>query len=218
MSRNTIYGFLSLIFIGVGVLIFLPLSSTNNIEVYADTNTSESSNYQDVKEMVLGSEEASIEIIEYASFTCPHCRHFHEESFFKLKKDYIDTGKVKFIFREVYFDKYGLWAGMVARCGGSKRYFGLIDLIFNKQDEWTKGDVSEVVKKLEIIGKISGLSETEIQSCLQDNDKARALVESYKENAVKDNIQSTPSLVINGKLYSNMDYNELVEIIENNLN
>ena len=94
----------------------------------------------------------------------------------------------------------------------------ILDLIFNKQDEWTKGDVSEVVKKLEIIGKISGLSETEIQSCLQDNDKARALVESYKENAVKDNIQSTPSLVINGKLYSNMDYNELVEIIENNLN
>lgn len=217
MSRNAIYGLLSFIFIGLGVFIFLPLSSTSNTEVHADTNTAKTSSYVDVEEMVLGSEKAPIEIIEYASFTCPHCRYFHEESFFKLKKDYIESGKVKFIFREVYFDKYGLWAGMVARCGGPKKYFGLIDLIFSKQDEWTKGDISEVVKKLERIGKISGLLETEIKSCMQNNDKARALVESYKENALKDNIQSTPSFVINGKLYSNMDYNELAEIIENNL-
>ena len=218
MSGNKVYGFLSFILIGLGVLIFFPLSSTNNTEVYADTNATDGINHQDVKEMTLGSETAPVEIIEYASLTCPHCRHFHEESFFKLKKDYIDSGKVKFIFREVYFDKYGLWAGMVARGGGSKRYFGLIDLIFNKQDEWTKGDVSEVVKKLERIGKISGLSGAEIQSCMQNNDKARALVESYKKNAVKDNVQSTPSFVVNGKLFSNMDYNELAEIIENNLN
>ena len=218
MSRNKVYGILSFIFIGLGVLIFFSVSSPSNTEVYADTNTTKVSYHQDVQEMTLGSEKASVEIIEYASFTCPHCRNFHEESFLKLKKDYIDSGKVKFIFREVYFDKYGLWAGMVARCGGSERYFGLVDLIFNKQDEWTKGDVSEVVKKLERIGKISGLSEFEVQSCMQNNDKARALVESYKENAVKDNIQSTPSFVINGILYSNMDYNELAEIIENNLN
>ncbi len=96
--------------------------------------------------------------------------------------------------------------------------YGDILAAFNKQDEWTKGDVSEVVKKLERIGKISGLSGAEIQSCMQNNDKARALVESYKKNAVKDNVQSTPSFVVNGKLYSNMDYNELAEIIENNLN
>ena len=107
---------------------------------------------------------------------------------------------------------------MVARCSGSKRYFGLVDLIFKKQDEWTTGDVDEVVAKLERIGKISGLSENQIQTCLQNNTKARALVEKYRENALGDGVKSTPSFIINGKLYSNMDYNELIEIIENNLN
>ena len=168
--------------------------------------------------MVLGNEDAPVVLIEYASFTCPHCRNFHEDSFLKLKKDYIEPGQVKYIFREVYFDKYGLWAAMVARCGGSKKYFGLIDLIFKKQDEWTTGDVDEVVAKLERIGKISGMSENEIQNCMQNNTKARALVEKYRENALKDDIKSTPSFIINGKLYSNMDYDKLTEIIENNLN
>ena len=62
---------------------------------------------------------------------------------------------MKFIFREVYFDKYGLWAGMVARCGGSENYFGLIDMIFERQSEWVTGEVAEVVDKLKRIGKTS---------------------------------------------------------------
>ena len=107
---------------------------------------------------------------------------------------------------------------MVARCGGSEKYFGLIDLIFKKQDEWTTGDVDEVVAKLERIGKVSGMSDNEIQNCMQNNTKARALVEKYRENALKDDIKSTPSFIINGKLYSNMDYDKLTEIIESNLN
>ena len=166
----------------------------------------------------ISTKDAPVELIEYASFTCPHCRTFREDSFLKLKQNYIDSGQVKFIFREVYFDKYGLWAAMVARCSGSERYFGLVDLIFKKQDEWTTGDVDEVVAKLERIGKISGMSENEIQNCMQNNTKAKALVEKYRENALKDDIKSTPSFIINGKLYTNMDYDKLTEIIENNLN
>ena len=217
MVNNKLYSLLASVFISLG-LIILTTSNLNSNGVRAQTLNSNSIESETIDEMVLGNEDAPVVLIEYASFTCPHCRNFHEESFLKLKKDYIEPGQVKYIFREVYFDKYGLWAAMVARCGGSKKYFGLIDLIFKKQDEWTTGDVDEVVAKLERIGKISGMSDNEIQNCMQNNTKARALVEKYRENALKDDIKSTPSFIINGKLYSNMDYDKLTEIIENNLN
>ena len=217
MVNNKLYSLLASVFISLG-LIILTTSNLNSNGVRAQTLNSNSIESETIDEMVLGNEDAPVVLIEYASFTCPHCRNFHEDSFLKLKKDYIEPGLVKYIFREVYFDKYGLWAAMVARCGGSKKYFGLIDLIFKKQDEWTTGDVDEVVAKLERIGKISGMSDSEIQNCMQNNTKARALVEKYRENALKDDIKSTPSFIINGKLYSNMDYDKLTEIIENNLN
>ena len=78
--------------------------------------------------MAIGPADAKVTIVEYASFTCPHCAAFHTNVFKDLKKDYIDTGKVRFEFREVYFDRYGLWASMMARCGGGAvlwhhRYF-----------------------------------------------------------------------------------------------
>ena len=217
MVNNKLYSLLASVFISLG-LIILTTSNLNSNGVRAQTLNSSSIDSETINEMVLGNEDAPVVLIEYASFTCPHCRNFHEDSFLKLKKDYIEPGQVKYIFREVYFDKYGLWAAMVARCGGSKKYFGLIDLIFKKQDEWTTGDVDEVVAKLERIGKISGMSDSEIQNCMQNNTKARALVEKYRENALKDDIKSTPSFIINGKLYSNMDYDKLTEIIESNLN
>ncbi|MGB0634695.1 MAG: DsbA family protein [Paracoccaceae bacterium] len=216
MVNSKLFSFL-MSFIGLGLIILTTLN-LNSTGVSAQTLSSDSIESETIDEMVLGSDDAPVVLIEYASFTCPHCRTFHEDSFLKLKKNYIDSGQVKFIFREVYFDKYGLWAAMVARCSGSERYFGLVDLIFKKQDEWTTGDVDEVVGKLERIGKISGMSENQIQTCLQNNTKARALVEKYRENALEDSIKSTPSFIINGKLYSNMNYNELIEIIENNLN
>ena len=80
-----------------------------------------------VTEMILGDVNAPIEIIEYASMTCPHCANFHSDVYPQLKANYIETGKVKFVFREVYFDKYGMWASMIARCAGPDRFFGVID-------------------------------------------------------------------------------------------
>ena len=171
MVNNKLYSLLASVFISLG-LIILTISNLNSNGVRAQTLNSNSIESETIDEMVLGNEDAPVVLIEYASFTCPHCRNFHEDSFLKLKKDYIEPGLVKYIFREVYFDKYGLWAAMVARCGGSEKYFGLIDLIFKKQDEWTTGDVDEVVAKLERIGKISGMSENEIQNCMQNNSKA----------------------------------------------
>ena len=88
-----------------------------------------------IKDFALGAEDAPVKMVEYASFTCPHCAAFHDTVFKPLKADYIDTGKVRFEFREVYFDRYGLWAAMVARCGGEMRYFGITDILFQTQQD-----------------------------------------------------------------------------------
>ena len=171
-----------------------------------------------IVEMSLGNPEADVTVIEYASFTCPHCADFHADQFKKLKTDYIDTGEINFIYRDVYFDRFGLWASMLARCGGEERFFGLTSVIYDKQKEWIgSGDPVSIANELRKIGKVAGLDEDRIEQCLADQDKAKALVAWYQKNAEEHDVNSTPSLVINGEKYSNMAYDELKAIIDEKL-
>lgn len=168
-----------------------------------------------VVEMALGSEDAPVTVIEYASFTCPHCANFHTSVFEELKENYIDTGKVRFVYREVYFDRLGLWAGMTARCGGPERYFGLTSLLYEQQKEWVgSGNPAEVADNLRRIGRTAGLSNDQLDACLQDGEKAQALVAVYQQNAAADDISATPSFVINGEKYSNMNYRDFSAVLD----
>ncbi|CUH51091.1 DsbA family protein [Shimia marina] len=177
--------------------------------------SSEGAEASEIVEMVMGSDDAPITIIEYASFTCPHCATFHESVLKPLKADYVDTGKVKFIFRDVYFDRFGLWASMVARCGGQERFFGMADYLMETQSEWTRaGDPVAISDALRKAGRLAGLEDDTLQACLQDEDKAKALVAWFQENAAADDISSTPTLIINGEKHSNMSYKDLREILD----
>lgn len=169
-------------------------------------------------EMVQGAEDAPVTIVEYASYTCPHCANFHEGPYKQLKKDYIDTGKVKFIYREVYFDRYSLWASMVARCGGPEKFFGITDLIFAGQSEWSRaGDASSIVDELRKIGRLAGLEDETLEVCLQDGAKAKTLVAWYQEHVKADGIESTPSFIINGKSVENQSYADFSALIDEEL-
>ena len=171
-----------------------------------------------VHEMTLGAEDAPITVVEYASFTCPHCKRFHEDVFSELKVKYIDTGKIKFIIRDVYFDRPGLWGSMLARCGGPEKYFGISDLLYRNQQDWTQGsDASVVFENLRQLGKAAGLKEEEITACFQDQAKAEALVATYRENAARDNISRTPSFVIDGETFLYMDVDEFSTILDDML-
>ncbi|MFY2823105.1 DsbA family protein [Ruegeria sp. MALMAid1280] len=171
-----------------------------------------------IVEMVQGAEDAPVEIIEYASYTCPHCATFHQGAYKQMKKDFIDTGKVKFIYREVYFDRYGLWASMVARCGGPEKFFGISDLIFEGQSEWVKaGGPAEIVDELRKIGRLAGIDNDQLEACLQDGTRAQTLVAWYQENAERDGIQATPSFIVNGKKVDNMSYADFKTLIEEEL-
>ncbi len=168
-----------------------------------------------VEEMVMGDPEAPITVIEYASFTCPHCANFHTGPFQQLKANYIETGKVRFIYREVYFDRVGLWAGMVARCGGPKMYFDISDRIYTQQSSWARGETAfEILANLSRIGLDAGLSEEQVGTCLNDTAKAEALVAVFEQNAAADRIQATPSFVINGELHANMPYAEFADLLD----
>ena len=179
------------------------------------------SNNQDnnkIVSMFLGNKEAPVLIIEYASFTCPHCATFHIEILPKLKADYINSGKVLLEYREVYFDGPGLWAGLLARCQGNQKYFPMIDLIYRKQKDWARGNRDEIINGLLSVGRQSGLTDEKSKMCMEDSTLAEKLIEIFKKNTTIDGISSTPSFVINGELKQNMSYDELKKIIDRTLN
>lgn len=171
-----------------------------------------------VQDMSLGNPDAAVTVIEYASFTCPHCASFHANTFKQLKADYIDTGKINFIYRDVYFDRYGLWAAIVARCGegAENRFFGIADMIYGKQREWASSSNSpqQIVDQLRTIGKTAGLTDAQLDTCFSDGDNAQALYAFYLQNAEEDGITSTPSFIIDGRKYSNMPYDEMKDVID----
>ena len=211
---------LSLFLIFLGFVYFLQFGSENEYRSkfdlpYSVSAEEASEEINPIEEMVQGEEDAPIELIEYASFTCPHCATFHADVYPELKINYIDKGLVKFIYREVYFDKYGMWASMIARCAGSDRFFGMTDQIYRKQSDWARAESDlAIVTQLRKIGLLAGLDESQLNACLQDGLKLRALVEWYSENAKRDEIKSTPTLVINGEKHSNQSYEQLTEILD----
>ncbi|MFL2802932.1 MAG: DsbA family protein [Paracoccaceae bacterium] len=168
--------------------------------------------------MFIGDKEAPVIIIEYASFTCPHCATFHNEVLPKIKTDYINNGKVLLEYREVYFDGPGLWAGLLARCQGSQKYFPMVDLIYKKQKDWASGNRDDIIKGLLSIGRQSGLTDEKSRQCMENSIMAEDLIKIFKKNATEDGISSTPSFIINGELIENMSYEELKKIIDKNLN
>ena len=195
---------------GVAALALGGLLATGELQAQdADIDTS------GVVEMAQGDPDAPVTIIEYASYTCPHCATFHKGVYQQIKENYIDTGKVRMIYREVYFDRYGLWASMVARCGGPEKFFGITDLIYQSQSEWTSaGDANAIVGELRKIGKLAGLEDAQLDACFQDGEKAQTLVAWFQENSEADNVTGTPSFVVNGKKVENMSYEEFAALID----
>ncbi len=163
----------------------------------------------------IGQIDAKVKIVEYLSFTCPHCADFHAEIYPQLKADYIDTGKVRLEYHEVYFDRYGLWAAMMARCGGEMRYMGITDIIFDTQKEWAASDdPNAVVENLKKIGRTAGMDDKTLDACMKDAPMAEALVKHFETNMAADQIEGTPTFIINGTKHANMAYADLKTILD----
>ena len=225
MIRRLSYMFAAFLLVGMSALYVvqtggdLPGISTASAQSSAENSEAAPESTEAIPEfapdMVMGSEDAPVTVIEYASYTCPHCARFHETVLGQLKADYIDTGKVRFVYREVYFDRYGLWAGMLARCGGELRYFGISDLLYKGQSEWIgQGEPGEVLANLRKIGRLAGMDDEQISACMEDKELAQSMVAAFQKNSAADDINSTPSFVINGEKYSNMSYADFRKVLD----
>lgn len=152
-------------------------------------------------ENAMGNADAPVTVVEYASLTCPHCANFHEKFFPDLKKRFIDTGKVRFIFREFPRDELDLFAYMLARCvsnGNKDKYFAFVGTLFEQQEKWV---VRQPLPPLTLIAKQAGFTEESIEACSKDK-KVQEGVEWSGENGSKLGVDSTPTFFLNGTKFS----------------
>jgi protein-disulfide isomerase len=145
-----------------------------------------------------GADNAPVTIVEYASMTCPHCAHFHETTYPEMKKKYIDTGKVRFIFREFPLDALAAAGSMLARCAGKDKYFPMIDTLFSQQKEWV---VQKPLQPMLAIAKQAGFTQETFDQCLANQQMLDGIEASRTRAAQKFNVNSTPTFFINGKIF-----------------
>ena len=147
---------------------------------------------------IQGQADAPVTIVEYASMTCPHCSHFRETTYPEMKKKYIDTGKVRFVFREFPLDPLALAASMLARCAGKDKYFPLIDAFFAQQKDWV---VQKPLQPMFAIAKQAGFTQQTFDQCLANHQLEQGLVGERTRATQKFNVNSTPTFFINGKVF-----------------
>ena len=149
-------------------------------------------------DMALGPANAPVTITEYASMTCPHCAAFNAEVFPKIKSTYIDTGKIRYVFREFPLDIKAAAGSMLARCiakDDAGKYFAVVDMLFKQQSDWVMKNTTETLTR---IGKQAGLSEKAVEDCLKDQALLDKIAADQKYAAEVLKVNSTPTFFING--------------------
>ena len=149
-------------------------------------------------DMALGPKDAPVTVTEYASMTCPHCAAFNEKVFPQIKSEYIDSNKIRYVFREFPLDIKAAAGSMLARCiakDDSGKYFAVIDMLFRQQNDWVLKNTTDTLTR---IGKQAGLSQQAVEDCLKDQALLDKIVadQKYASDVLK--VDSTPTFFING--------------------
>lgn len=161
---------------------------------------------------VLGQESAPVTIIEYASMTCPHCADFHTQTLPKLKEKYIDTGKVKLIFREFPLDPLAAGASILARCAPGDRYFPMIDVLYRLQRNWAAAN--DPVAALQQIARQTGFTQESFDACLRNQSLLDGVTAERDRASQRFGVNSTPTLFINGQVYRGaLSFDEIDKIV-----
>lgn len=148
-------------------------------------------------ETALGDPKAPVTIIEYSSLTCPHCATFHRDTLPKLKESYIDTGKVRFIYRDFPLGRLALAAAVIGRCVDPSRHFAFIDMLYRDQDAWSQS--RDPLAELKVRAQLAGLSDSQFEACLDNKPLIQAVQQRAQEGQQQYGIDSTPSFIVNGK-------------------
>lgn len=165
---------------------------------------------------ILGEENAPVTIVEYASMTCGHCANFHKRTYPDLKADYIDTGKVRFIFREFPLDPVAAGAFMLARCAPADKYFEIVDIMFEQQRAWAFTD--NPYQSMLDFSKQIGFTKESFEECLGNQDLLDAIEAVKNRGANEFGVDSTPTFFINGEKHSGaLSIEEMGKLIDANL-
>lgn len=166
-------------------------------------------------EFVQGNPKAKVVVIEYASLTCPHCAHFAQEEFPKLKAEYIDTGKIKFVFRDFPLDGLATGAALLARCAPNDRGKIMIEMMFKNQNEWMRSE--KPLEPLRGYAQLAGMSSADVDACLK-NEAILKEIQDVQQKAVSlYKVESTPSFFVGEDLVKGNDYETLKKAIDKKL-
>jgi protein-disulfide isomerase len=161
---------------------------------------------------ILGSPDAPITMIEYASLTCPHCAKFHNDILPEIKKNYIDEGLVKLVFRDFPLDRVALHAAQIAHCAPDDSYFRILGVMFSSQEQWATA--ADPAAALEQIGRTGGVAPDALATCVADDGLVQKILTRAQEGKDVYGIQSTPSFIINGRLVTGAQpYEDFDEIL-----
>ena len=167
------------------------------------------------KDFVIGNEDAKITIIEYASLSCSHCADFHVNTLETLKKEYIDTGKVKMVFRDYPFNYPALLGSMVLRCIPENYRYDYMNALFKLQTDWVNKKNKKTIQELYKIMQSGGMTKDEYDACIYNTELENEILQGVMEAQNQFNIKSTPSFIINGKLIEgNKSIKEFRQIID----
>lgn len=243
MKRNTkkVSLIISAIAIAVAVVALLTynLLSKNNSQI-ANSEQSKSNTSEELKrpkilegdaallvkeeasDIILGNKNATITVIEYASLSCPHCAEFYSNGFSKLKADYLDTNKIKFIYRDFPLNQPALAAGMLALCqvddksADAEKYYNFLKVLFRTQESWAY--VDNFNEKLKTIAKLDGMSDEKIDNCMSNKKLQEQILKSRLSAANLLQIESTPTFIVNGELINGYSgYDAIKNLIEKKL-
>lgn len=152
----------------------------------------------------LGDPKAPVTMIEYASLSCPHCAHFSTEIMPEIRKQFVDTGKLKVIFRDFPLNQPAVQAAKLARCAPPERFWGFIDALFRSQKNWAYSE-DAVLPGLAKIAKLGGLSQEQFDACMANQKIEDAVLQQRLDGSKEFTIEATPTFIINGRKMSDIN-------------
>lgn len=155
---------------------------------------------KDYTERVMGNADAPVTIIEYASLTCSHCATFHADVLPQVKRDYIDTGKAKLIYRDFPLDPLAAAAALVSRCVPEQNYFPFLETLFAGQGNWAYSD--DPLKAIQGYARLAGLSGEGLEACLSNEGLFNSIQEVKQNGAEEFGVSGTPTVIVDGKKLS----------------
>jgi len=160
----------------------------------------------------IGSAEAPVTMIEYASLTCPHCAKFHKETLPKLKAAYIDSGKLRLVYRDYPIDALAFRAAILTRCVEPERYFAMLEVLFNGQEGWSRA--KDPMAALRRIGRLAGVGSEKFDACMTDKELGDRILGTRLKASQEHDVQSTPTFIIGDRKISGAQpYEEFDKIL-----